>query len=77
MIAFVKRLMVTLIIGSMGVLVGALIAPAKGEDTRQHLSALFEDRKQDVLRLFEKGQDVVGSVVGVFRGQVKAGSDRG
>lgn len=77
MIAFVKRLMMTLIIGSLGVLAGVLIAPARGEDTRQQLSALFEDRKQDVIRLFEKGQDAVGSVVGVFRGQVKAGSDRG
>ena len=66
MIGFVKRLMVTFVIASIGILVGVSIAPAPGEDTRAKVSAVMEERMEDLRQTFGRGQQAVESAFASF-----------
>jgi hypothetical protein len=76
MLGLVKRLMVTCIVGSIGVLVGVLIAPARGADTRAQLSLIVEERMEDLQQTVGRGQQAVESAFASFRESARSGMDK-
>jgi hypothetical protein len=73
---FVKACVVAVFAASAGTLLGVLIAPAPGAETRQRLSTLMHHRKEQVLSTVARSQDAVQHAFTYVRDHVKTGKDK-
>ncbi len=73
---FSKACIVAALAVSIGTLLGVMIAPAPGVETRQGLSTVFQHRKQQVVSTVERGQDAVKHAFSYVRDYVKTGKDK-
>ena len=60
---FLTLVSVAVISGAVGTGVGVLIAPAKGEDTREKVSVFVERHGGTLREGLEKGQQALGDVI--------------
>lgn len=73
---FGKACIVAVLAASAGTLLGVLIAPAPGAETRQRLSTLMHHRKDQVLSTVERSQDAVEHAFNYVRDHVRTGKDK-
>ena len=62
-IRFITLVCVAILSGAAGTAAGILIAPAKGEETRQKVSVFVEDHGHVVVETIQKGRQLLGNAV--------------
>ena len=74
---FLTLVTVAAISGTVGTGLGILIAPAKGEDTREKVSAFVERHGGTLKQGLEKGQQALGDVIEFVRTRMPPSGEAG